>query len=106
MTVEINIARDFSSTPVGRFREDGTHTGQHFREDFLIPPLEKGEDLIIILDGTAGYPSSFIDAAFGGLLRLGRWSSKELLRRVQIRADTPQYVPYRDRIIGVLSANR
>lgn len=104
MITEINIARDFSTKPVGRFREDGPHSGQVFREDFLVPNLEKG-DVIIVLDGTEGYPSSFLEEAFGGLMRLQKWSAKEIKRRLSIRATDPEYVPYRDRVLGYLAKN-
>jgi len=67
---EINIAEVFSKTPGGRFLNDGPATGERFRRDFLMPALQNGSDKIkIILDGTKGLPSSFLEEAFGGLIR-------------------------------------
>lgn len=105
MVTEINIARDFSKVPVGRFRTDGPNSGQRFREDFLIPGLEKG-DVVVILDGTEGYPSSFIEEAFGGLLTAGQWSSDYLRKHLSIRATGLEYVPYRERILSYLGSKR
>jgi len=105
MVTEINIARDFSKTPVGRYRADGPYSGEVFREDFLIPSLNRG-DVIVVLDGTDGYPSSFLEEAFGGLLRLNRWTANELLKHLSIRAGSAEYEPYRDRILGYFGKRR
>lgn len=69
--IEIVIARDFSRFPAGRFNEDGPYSGQAFREKKLILALRAGKRFIINLDGTAGYGSSFLEEAFGGLVRAG-----------------------------------
>lgn len=106
MATEIKIARDFSTKPVGRFRKDGPHTGEAFREDFLIPALERDQNVVVVLDGTEGYPSSFLEEAFGGLVRKGRWTPAELKRRLQVRADSAPYEPYRDRVLQYMSAQR
>ena len=70
---EINIAIDYSKTPGGRYRKDGKYSGQDFREKILIPKyqlsIRQGEKLIINLDGGYGYGSSFLEEAFGGLVR-------------------------------------
>jgi hypothetical protein len=106
MTTEIKIARDFSTKPVGRYRADGPHTGEAFREDILIPALEKGDNVVVILDGTEGYPSSFLEEAFGGLVRTGLWTPTELKKRLQVRAETPPYEPYRDRVLEYIAPKR
>lgn len=67
----INIARDFSKYPAGRYNDDGPASGQAFRERFLLPALRGGDSLIIELDGTRGYGSSFLEEAFGGVVREG-----------------------------------
>ena len=68
---KINIAQDFSRYPAGRFKDDGPASGQAFRETFLMPALESKTSLIIELDGTRGYGSSFLEEAFGGAVRAG-----------------------------------
>lgn len=71
--MKYNIAKDFSRYPAGRFKTDGKYSGEQFREDVLIPSLanlRSDEKITIILDGTRGYGSSFLEEAFGGLIRL------------------------------------
>jgi uncharacterized protein DUF4325 len=67
----INVARDFSKYPAGRFTADGPASGEAFREKFLLPTLKDKNSLIIELDGTRGYGSSFLEEAFGGAVREG-----------------------------------
>ncbi|MDP1559249.1 MAG: STAS-like domain-containing protein [Nitrosomonas sp.] len=79
----INIQRDFSRYPAGRYRSDGPYNGERFRDDFLIPALNnKADNIRIELDGVRGYNSSFLDEAFGGLVNCG-FPVKELLERLQ-----------------------
>ena len=76
----ISIADDFTRYPGGRYRKHGKGSGEEFRDAFLVPMLEKEEEVVIILDGTAGYSSSFLEEAFGGLVRRGY--AKELIHRL------------------------
>ena len=70
---EINIAKEYTKTPGGRFKKDGEFSGQDFRDTILIPEyrkaIENNEVLRIILDGGYGYGSSFLEESFGGLVR-------------------------------------
>lgn len=70
-THRISIATDFSTIPIGRYLTDSSTSGQAFREDLLIPLFEADGNIIIDLDGTEGYGSSFLEEAFGGLIRRG-----------------------------------
>ena len=80
-TQVISIAKDFSPTPAGRYRSDGPFPGEKFRDDLLLPALRKDtEPVTVELDGTAGFGSSFLEEAFGGLVRCGINRSEE--RRV------------------------
>ena len=63
--------KDFHPLPHGRYAEDGEGNGQAFRDRFLVPALKEGQALVIDLDGAPGYPSSFLEEAFGGLVRAG-----------------------------------
>lgn len=67
----INVAREFSRYPAGRYRDDGPFSGEIFRGDFLVRPVKAGDKVVIELDGVRGYGSSFLEEAFGGLVRLG-----------------------------------
>ena len=95
MTVKIiHVREDFTEFPGGRYREDGTFSGEEFRNDFLIPALDNFDQVLVQLDGTAGYPSSFLEEAFGGLVRAG-YSRAALAKKLEIKADDPHYRTYR-----------
>jgi STAS-like domain of unknown function (DUF4325) len=70
----LSIAKEFSETPGPRSSEEGAFSGEEFRETLLEPrfkeALGSGHELIVDLDGTVGYATSFLEAAFGGLARI------------------------------------
>lgn len=70
----ISIAKDFTPTPGGRYEKDGDWSGEVFRDTLLEPRLKTAvalkQKLVVDLDGTAGYATSFLEEAFGGLVRL------------------------------------
>lgn len=82
----IKIARDFTSTPGGRFVKDGPGSGEEFRDTILVPEIRNlgpSEKLRIDLDGAFGYATSFLEEAFGGLVRrLGDQKVEEQLEFV------------------------
>jgi len=83
---KINIAEDFTRFPAGRFRSDGPFSGQRFREECLQPALEDSEVIEVELDGAAGFGSSFLDEAFGGLVRGNILKSTEVSKRMKLHA--------------------
>lgn len=70
--VTINISKDFTKTPGARYRTDGPFSGEEFREVLLekhfMNPVDNYK-INIILDGVAGFPSSFLDESFGHIAR-------------------------------------
>lgn len=74
----ILYVKDFSTTPGARYRHLGKASGEEFRDDVLVPALERDKSLIVNLDGVRGYGSSFLDEAFGGLVRLNKFTAEEL----------------------------
>ncbi len=98
--VELNIARDFSKTPAGRsMKAHGNHSGETFRVEKLWPMLQNviksNLKLVVILDGTAGYPASFLDEAFGGLIREGLCSKEKVNTHLIVEAKNPAYESYK-----------
>ena len=93
--MEINICKDFSETPNARYRAEGPHSGEEFREMLLEPRFiearEKKEKLVINLDGGYGYPTSFLEEAFGGLAR--KYGSKEVTETLTfVSEDEPSLI--------------
>lgn len=70
----INIAKDYSRVLGGRYIKHGDFSGEDFYEKILqkkfIEAQKENEKLYIELDGTKGYPSSFLDQSFGVLARI------------------------------------
>ena len=69
--VRINIARDFSPYTFSRFEKDADWSGEQFLRDYLIPAVKIGKNVIVELDGTKGYGSSWLEEVFGGIVRKG-----------------------------------
>ncbi len=89
------VVADFSKTPSGRYPKDGPDNGQDFREKFLVPTFKESERVSVVLDGAAGYPSSFLDEAFGGLVRKEGISGAALHERLLLKcheAELERYV--------------
>tara|TARA_R110002167_G_scaffold110673_2_gene281290 strand:- start:7341 stop:7667 length:327 start_codon:yes stop_codon:yes gene_type:complete len=80
MSKVIKVLRRFSC-PGPRFKKLGPASGEEFKE-LLMRELTtlKGDNLTIDLDGTEGYGSSFLEEAFGGLVRDG--VDPNLVRRI------------------------
>jgi hypothetical protein len=82
----INIASEFSEFPVGRFYADGPDSGERFRDELLEPALRDGGIVTVLLSGTEGYGSSFLDEAFGGVVRKLRLTQEEANARIILQA--------------------
>jgi len=82
----ISVARDFSRFPAGRHRDDGPYSGELFRDNTLCPALTQESKVIVELDGTLGYGSSFLEEAFGGLVREGKVTKEVLHRKLELRS--------------------
>lgn len=87
----INIARDFTAFPRGRTPADGKGNGTTFREQFLLPVLKKGARAEVILDGAYGYPVSFLEEAFGGLVEKVGYSPDDVLGTFTLVAEQLGY---------------
>lgn len=92
----IVVGTDFTRTPIGRYLKESKWSGEAFREDKLIPALTENEKVIVDLSGVAGYGSSFLEEAFGGLVRSGKFTQEVLKDRLVIYASDPTYQPYVD----------
>lgn len=87
--------KDFSTTPGVRSKDEGPFSGEEYRTKFLEPEIRKslnsGEKIKIILDGTLGYATSFLEEVFGGIVRkFGYENVKRLIEIVSIQR--PYYI--------------
>ena len=100
MNTTINIPEDYTQYPGGRYIEDGEGNGTGFREKFLRPAMEnKSVSCVkVVLDGAAGYPSSFLEEAFGGLVREEGFTARDVLEKFVFIANEPGYERYIDLI--------
>lgn len=87
----ISISRDFSETPAGRYKSDGPYSGENFRDNILYPALKKFDLVEIDLDGTLGYGSSFLEEAFGGLIREKKMSLDEINMKLKVKSSRQLY---------------
>lgn len=83
--ITIKIATDFSRYPAGRYVIDGPYSGELFRTKLLAPAIERQDKVVVDMDGARGYGSSFLEEAFGGLVRLG-FMKDMIKRKLEIRA--------------------
>ena len=72
--MKLHTMSKMRSLPGPRYRRQGDGSGEEFREDYLIPAfdraMEQNEVLEVDMDGAKyGYPTSFLEEAFGGLAR-------------------------------------
>lgn len=93
----IKVAAEFSRTPGGRYYTDGPDSGEKFREEVLLPALQANDIISVDLDGTRGYPSSFLEEAFGGTVRKLKLTESEFFRRVKFKS-TGEFEIYIDDI--------
>lgn len=95
---EIKIATDFSRYPGGRYRKLGKFSGEEFRDELLVPYLTDNDEVVVIMDGTAGYGSSFLEEAFGGLVRHGGFSLVMLKEKLKPLAKDAEFETYVEEI--------
>ncbi len=96
MTQTLKISVDFSDTPGPRYKTEGHYSGEEFRTEMLYPRLKeaigKGDKLIIDLDGAQGYGTSFLEEAFGGLIRNDGLGYDDIIKHIEIVSEEEPYL--------------
>jgi hypothetical protein len=104
---KINIGKDFSPDPAGRFNSDGPGSGEVFREEVLRPMIDqlKGDEKIVIIldDGVEGYGSSFLAEGFAGMVKYGYIKGADLLAKLDIQYEDEDFKFYKNRIIQYIT---
>lgn len=101
--VELSIARDYSRFPSGRDHKDGPNNGTRFRDHFLLPRFQEARDksipLIVKLEGVLSFGSSFLEEAFGGLVRVHGIPARHLTETLRVDPGSVSNERYRDAIL-------
>ena len=95
----VNVAKNYTRFPSGRFKRNGSTSGEAFRQRFLEEPLREGKKVTVELDGTIGYGSSFLEEAFGGLVRALQIAPNDLKPRLHFVSDDPALL---EEVIGYI----
>lgn len=107
MLMQIDVAKQFSPYPSGRFPTDGTFNGQRFREEILLPALKSAQTaadskVLVDIDGVRSFGSSFLEEAFAGLIRNGAFSREELKSLLEIVCTKPHLAFFKDSIVSYI----
>ncbi|WP_442527656.1 STAS-like domain-containing protein [Shewanella frigidimarina] len=94
--MKLNLAKDFSPNPFGRYRSDGPNSAERFRDDVLKNALNKckqeNDKLSVYLDDVPiGLGSSFLDEGFAGLVFKGYFTVDELKSLLEIKSEDSSY---------------
>lgn len=85
--------KDFSQTPGVRSQDEGPFSGEEFRNKILEPAIKEsltsGEKIRIVLDGTLGYATSFLEEVFGGIVR--KFGYSRIKNIIEIISDQRPY---------------
>ncbi|MBF5043163.1 DUF4325 domain-containing protein [Aggregicoccus sp. 17bor-14] len=85
MSIEyIDLGKDYSKHLGPRYKRDGNNSGEQFREKVLEPAFLNHDQVVVNLDSIVGYSASFLEEAFGGLVRKHGLSSVQ----EKVRFDT------------------
>lgn len=105
----IDVAKDFSPYPSGRVDADSDKNGTRFRNEHLIPALKRvlapgslDTELVVDIDGVRSFGSSFLEEAFGGVIRAGGFNGESVVKAVRIQCSKPNLVIFRDAILSYL----
>lgn len=81
-TKVIDVGKDFSKFPGGRYMNDGPFPAEKFRKEHLVPALKDGGRVEIDFNSALGAGSSFLEEAFGGLVREEGFDANDLTERL------------------------
>ncbi len=85
-TAHISVASDFSVLPAGITRKDGPYSAEAFLHDVLVPCLLSRDCVVLNLDDTQGYASSFLQKVFGDLVAKHDFREKSLRKWLVIES--------------------
>lgn len=84
--MNISVVKEYTDKPGARYESQGSYSGEKFRDTILYPKfleaVQRNEEIIVNLDGGYGYGSSFLEEAFGGLVRKLKKEKNEYYKNV------------------------
>lgn len=108
--MNLNIATEFSSRPMGRYRDRGDYSAEAFRDDVLAPKiqeaLDNGEKLNISFDGLNHLGASFLEEVFGGMLRKKMYTYEQLKDTLEITSKQRHFDLYIEQAWEYIESNR
>lgn len=87
--ITVSVAKDFTRYPAGRYKRNGETSGEAFRERFLEDPIRQGQTVVVDFDGTVGYGSSFLEEAFGGVVRTLKVPADFVIEHLTLKSSDP-----------------
>ncbi|QVX16661.1 STAS-like domain-containing protein [Pseudomonas congelans] len=84
MTLFILKLAEYTKFPFARYSVHGPHSAEEFRTDWLIPALQENYQIILDLNDVTGFPGSWTEEVFGGLIRNHGYTATELRERLSI----------------------
>ena len=91
----IKIAADYTKTPGVREEIEGDFPGEEFLAKILLPRFKQAiaqkKKLFVDLDDTAGYATSFLESAFGGLAREYK-DHKMILDNLELKSEDDPFL--------------
>jgi hypothetical protein len=101
--MRIKVSEEFTDSPGGRYIGKGEFSGEEFRKTFLESAIRDTQEKVTVdLDGTFGYPISFLEEAFGGLARI--FGVEIVLERLTfISQEDPLLI---ERIVGYIKGRK
>jgi len=95
-SIKIKIATEFTATPGPRYSKEGENSGELFRQKFLFPAFDRAlkekKKVIVDLDGTAGYGTSFLEESFGGLIRVENMDYDSVINNLEIISEEEEFL--------------
>ncbi|GAB1348305.1 hypothetical protein MASR1M107_05170 [Ignavibacteriales bacterium] len=94
--IVFRIAKEFSESPGPRYIREGIYSGELFRTTIFSPLVKKcmkgGVKILVDLDGTYGYGTSFLEETFGGLIRNDKFRLDELNSLFEFKSEEEPYL--------------
>lgn len=106
-SVTLKLA-DFSKFPSGRDDNDSDFNGKKYRDEILAPAIkaaiENDSQVIVSLHGVLSFGSSFLEEAFGGLVRHNIASASQLKRVLEIDPGQASYERFKQVILEYIKS--